>query len=142
MNNEDTVLERIARIEGDLKNAQEGNRVFRDEMRHELLEIRRQNESIHEIATSVKLIAQDLQGLKVDVKEVKDDQKVLHKSMDGEIKAIHAKHGELNDIIKKVDGKEAKKVAKIWEGVRDKMLWLVVGAIATYVLYQVLPVLK
>lgn len=134
--------ERLARVETDLRNVQEGNKLFRDEIRRDIIEIRRQNESIYEIATSVKLIAQDLQGLKSDVKEVKDDQKALHKRMDNEMDAVRTKQGELKESIRTVDGKHANKLVKIWEGVRDKLIWLVVGAMAAYIMYQAFPFLK
>ena len=142
MVDEKDMIERVARLEADVNNIQEGNRLFRDEIRQAVDRVSQQNDAIYEIATSVKLMTQDLQGLKSDVSEVKSDQKALHKRIDKEMDITHQKYGQLKDSLKDVDGKDANKVLKIWESIRDKLIWLVVGGIATYFLYQAFPFLK
>ena len=132
---EKDMIERVARLEADVNNIQEGNRLFRDEIRQTVDRVSQQNDAIYEIATSVKLMTQDLQGLK-------SDQKALHKRIDKEMDITHQKYGQLKDSLKDVDGKDANKVLKIWESIRDKLIWLVVGGIATYFLYQAFPFLK
>lgn len=139
---EKDMIERITRLEADVKNIHEGNKLFRDEIRQAVNRVSKQNDAIYEIATSVKLITQDMQGLKSDVKEVKDDQKALQKKMNLEMDAVHRKQGQLKESLKDVDHKDANKTLKIWESVRDKLIWLVVGATAAYFLYQAFPFLK
>jgi hypothetical protein len=136
------MIERVVRLEADVDNIRKENRLFRDEIRQAVEKVSQQNDAIYEIATSVKLISQDLQGLKSDVRETNDDLKGLNKRMDREINNVHQKQGQLKDSINNVDSKDAHRVMKVWEGVKDKLIWLVIGAVATYFLNQAFPFLK
>lgn len=136
------IVERVAKLESDVKNVQEGNKLFRDEIRDEIKEIRKQNESIYEIATSVKVMAQDIQGLRGDVQEVKMEQKDLNRKIDDEISVVKQDQNDLRETIEDVDHKEATKALKLWNSIREKLVWLVVGAVAAYFLYQAFPFLK
>lgn len=142
MENEVEIVERVARLESDVKNVQEGNKLFRDEIREEIKEIRKQNESIYEIATSVKVMAQDIQGLRGDVQEVKMEQKDLNRKIDDEINVVKQDQNDLRETIEDVDHKEANKALKFWNSIKDKLAWLVIGAVAAYLLYQAFPFLK
>lgn len=142
MENEVEIVERVARLESDVKNVQEGNKLFRDEIREEIKEIRKQNESIYEIATSVKVMAQDIQGLRGDVQEVKKEQKDLNRKIDDEISVVKNDQNDLRETIEDVDHKEANKALKFWNSIKDKLAWLVIGAVAAYLLYQAFPFLK
>lgn len=142
MENEIEIVERVAKLEVDMRNVQDGNKLFRDEIREEVKEIRKQNESIYEIATSVKVMAQDIQGLRGDVQEVKVEQKELSRKMDNEIGAVKKDQSELRDSIADVDQKEADKALKFWYAIKEKLAWLFIGAVAAYLLYQALPFLK
>ena len=136
------MIERVVRLEADVDNIRKENRLFRDEIRQAVEKVSQQNDAIYEIATSVKLISQDLQGLKSDVRETNDDLKGLNKRMDREINNVHQKQGQLKDSINNVDSKDAHRVMKVWEGVKDKLIWLVIGAVSTYFLNQAFPFLK
>lgn len=118
------MAERISVMETDVRNMQEGNKLFRDEIRSEVRELRKQNEAIYEIAASVKVMAQDMQGVKDDLKEVKTGQE------------------ELRTAVSSVESKDAKKTLRIWEDLRNKLIWLFVGGIAAFILYQALPIIK
>lgn len=142
MENEVEIVERVARLESDVKNVQEGNKLFRDEIREEIKEIRKQNESIYEIATSVKVMAQDIQGLRGDVQEVKMEQKDLNRKIDDEINVVKQDQNDLRETIEDVDHKEANKALKFWNSIKDRLAWLVIGAVAAYLLYQAFPFLK
>lgn len=142
MENEIEIIERVAKLETDMKNVQDGNKLFRDEIREEVKEIRKQNESIYEIATSVKVMAQDIQGLRGDVQEVKVEQKELSRKMDNEIGAVKKDQNDLRDSIADVDQKEADKALKFWDSIKEKLAWLFIGAVAAYLLYQALPFLR
>ena len=142
MENEVEIVERVARLESDVKNVQEGNKLFRDEIHDEIKEIRKQNESIYEIATSVKVMAQDIQGLRGDVQEVKMEQKDLNRKIDDEISVVKSDQNNLRETIEDVDHKEANKALKFWNSIKDKLAWLLIGAVAAYFLYQAFPFLK
>lgn len=142
MENGVEIVERVVKLESDMRNTQESNKLFRNEIRDEIKEIRKQNESIYEIATSVKVMAQDIQGLRGDVQEVKMEQKDLNRKIDDEIGVVKKDQNELRDTIEDVDHKEASETLEFWNSMKEKLVWLVGGAVAAYLLYQVFPFLK
>lgn len=142
MENGVEIVERVVKLESDMRNTQESNKLFRNEIRDEIKEIRKQNESIYEIATSVKVMAQDIQGLRGDVQEVKMEQKDLNRKIDDEIGVVKKDQNELRDTIEDVDHKEASEALEFWNSMKEKLVWLVGGAVAAYLLYQVFPFLK
>jgi uncharacterized protein YoxC len=98
-------------------------------------ELKKQNQAIYKIATSVELMAKDLQGLKSDVGEIRDKQNSLSSKMDQEI-------GRVKDRIETVDEKDGKRALKFLSSMGEKLAWLVIGAIAAYFLYAAFPFLK
>lgn len=142
MENGVEIVERVVKLESDMRNTQESNKLFRNEIRDEIKEIRKQNESIYEIATSVKVMAQDIQGLRGDVQEVKMEQKDLNRKIDDEIGVVKKDQNELRDTIEDVDQKEASEALEFWNSMKEKLVWLVGGAVAAYLLYQAMPFLK
>lgn len=136
------MAQRVAAMETDIRNIQDGNKIFRDEIRGEVRELRKQNDAIYEIATSVKLIAQDIQGVKDDMKEVKDGQQALSEKVDGEISKVKKEQEKLKTAVRDVDTKEATGLMKLWHNIREKLLWLFLGGVALYLLNQALPFLN
>lgn len=123
--------ERVAALEKDNEN-----------IHTELSDIKKQNQAIFKIATSVEIMAKDLQGLKEDVGDVKNGQQLLGDKLDNEIERVKSKQNELRDKLEAVDHKDAKKAQKILSDIGGKLLWLVVGAFAAFFLYQAFPMLN
>lgn len=137
---------RISAVEADVRNMQEGNKIFRDEIRSEVRELRKQNEAIYEIAASVKVMAQDMQSLKDDLKEVKVGQQELGNKMDSDMQKVRKEQSDLRNEVTNVestvDTKDAKKIYGIWTKVRDNAIWLFVGAIVAFLIYTAWPFLQ
>lgn len=89
-------------------------------------------EDIHKIATSVELIANNVDHMKGDVSELKDGQAELKED-------FRNSQQELKDRIKEVEDAPAKKTASAWDAIKEKIIWLVVGGIVTFILVQLLP---
>lgn len=82
---------------------------------HRLEAVEHNSEALHELATSVKVMAGELKRQGTAVEEIKDDVTALGR---------------------KVDGIE-KKPGKRWEGLVDKVLWAVAGAVVAFLLARV-----
>ena len=82
---------------------------------HRLDTVERNSEALHELAASVKVMASELKRQGDAVEEIKDDVTALGR---------------------KVDGIE-KKPGKRWEGLVDKLIWGVVGAILAFLLAKI-----
>lgn len=139
---ETEIIERVTALEIEMKNVNDTTHQFRDEIRDEIKEIRKQNESIYEIATSVKIMAGDIRGLREDVQEVKDDQKEMSRKMDAEIDTVKHEQETLRDSISDVDHKDANRVLEFWNSIKSQLGWLIIGAGAAYILYQIFPFLQ
>ena len=136
------LAERMSAMETKVEDMKAENKTFRNEVREEIREIRKQNEAIYEIVSSVKVIAQDMQNIKQDISDVKDGQKRLGEKMDDEIGAVK---GEQADLREKVHAVENRGATDLWNGIK-KVKWTVIGAVSTafvcYIVYSLFPMLK
>lgn len=82
---------------------------------HRLDAAEKNAEALHELATSVKVMAEELNRQGDAVEEIRDDVTALGR---------------------KVDGIE-KKPAKRWEGLVDKLIWAVAGAVVAFLLAKI-----
>ena len=82
---------------------------------HRLDAVEKSSDVLHELATSVKVMAGELKRQGDAVEEIKDD---------------------VTNLGHKVDSIE-KKPAKRWEGIVDKLIWGVVGAVLAFLLAKI-----
>lgn len=136
------IIERVAKLEEDVVFLRDTNEQFRDEVREEVHELKKQNEAIYKIAASVEVLAHDMKGLRTDVREVKDSVKETNRKVDSEIGAVRHDQEELSARITQVNNKEASKLLTFWNNTKDKLAWLVIGGFAAYLLYYLFPFLK
>lgn len=87
----------------------------------ELKEIREKQDAIYELTSSVKSIATDMNYIKEDVREVKTNQR------------------ELSSKVTEIENRPANDVKKRIDGITEKIIWLIVGGIATALLTAILP---
>lgn len=90
----------------------------------EIKEIKDKQDAIYDLTSSVKSIATDMAYIKEDVKEVKVSQK------------------ELAVKVNEIENKPAIETKKKIEEIKDKIIWLVVGGVAVYLLTSILPNIK
>lgn len=95
-----------------------------EHIKEDMSEVKKQNAAIYKIANSVELMAKDLGNLQKDVQNISDKQDKFEKH------------------IVEIDNRPAKSLQKVMGGIGEKVLWLVIGGIATFLLYQTLPFLK
>ena len=91
------------------------------ELKEDVMEIKKENQAIHDIATSVKLIAQDMGYVKNDIAEVKDSQSQMKI--------------ELSEVKNAPDKSKAALFDSAWKGV----LAIVGTAVLAFVLGQIAP---
>ena len=82
---------------------------------HRLDAVEKSSDVLHELATSVKVMAGELKRQGDAVEEIKDD---------------------VTNLGHKVDGIE-KKPAKRWESIVDKLIWGVVGTVLAFLLAKI-----
>ena len=86
-----------------------------------IVELRNRQEAIYDLTSSVKSIAQDLSYIKEDVGEVK------------------TKQTELNDKVTVLENRPATETKKRWDSISDKLLWLFIAGVSSFLLAQMLP---
>ena len=82
---------------------------------HRLDAVEKSSDALHELAASVKVMANELKRQGESVEEIKDD---------------------VTNLGHKVDSIE-KKPAKRWEGIVDKLIWGVIGAVLAFLLTKI-----
>ena len=87
----------------------------------ELRELREKQDAIYDLTSSVKSIATDMTYIKEDVKEVKSGQ------------------DKLNEKVTILENRPANETKKRIDGITEKLLWLLIGGIATGLLATILP---
>ncbi len=87
----------------------------------EIKEIKDKQEAIYELTSSVKSIAIDMSYIKKDIGEVKDKQEELH------------------DKVITLENKPANELKTRVNSIVDKIVWLIIGGLATGVLTLLLP---
>lgn len=110
--NETEMIEKITRTEA----IAEQNKTEIHDIKEEIADIKENNKAIYDIATSVKLMAQDMTTVKTTVGEVKKEQK------------------ETRQEINEIKNNSLTKKAKMF----DKAIGAVLGAIGTGILVYVL----
>lgn len=85
-------------------------------------------DDIHDIASSVKLMANDMSYMKTDISEMKDNQATLTKSQE-----------ELKNEIIDVKNAPSQKTAKFMDDIKSKVFWLIGAGIIGYILAQLFP---
>jgi uncharacterized coiled-coil DUF342 family protein len=99
-----------------------------EELKDEVKEIRYEQKAIYDIATSVKLIAQDMGAMKESLIEVKQGQKDLTTKMDEQIA----------DVKKKVDDIDSKGKIDIWnEIIKPKILPVIFSGGFIYAIIEI-----
>lgn len=125
------IAERVAALEKDT------------ELIHtDLKDLKKQNKAIYEIATSVKLMAQDISGVKESIGELKSGQDSLETKLDAETERQRNAQDELRRYIEEVDNKGAKSAHQFLKDIGAKAAWVVIGAVVAFFLYQAFPFLK
>lgn len=111
----DNVIGKVIRIEGMVEQHEK-----------DIHELKEKNEVMYKLATSVELIANDMSYLKNDVQSIKKGQEEIFTNIE-----------DVEKKVRSVENADVKKEAKAWEGLKEKLLWLVVGGLATALLNQV-----
>lgn len=101
-----------------------------DQHEKDIRELKQKNEVMYKLATSVELIAQDMSYLKNDVQSIKKGQEEIFTNIE-----------DVEKKVRNVENADMKKEAKVWENIKEKMLWLVVGGFATMILTEVINLL-
>lgn len=101
-----------------------------DQHEKDIHELKQKNEVMYKLATSVELIAQDMSYLKNDVQSIKKGQEEIFTNIE-----------DVEKKVRNVENADMKKEAKVWENIKEKMLWLVVGGFATMILTEVINLL-
>ena len=79
-----------------------------------------------------KVAEHDVRIGTLDVSELKAGQTELKED-------FRQSQQDLKDRIKEVEDAPAKKTASLWDSIKEKIIWLVVGGIVTFILVQLLP---
>lgn len=87
----------------------------------ELRELRDKQDAIYDLTSSVKSIATDMTYIKEDVKEVKSGQ------------------DKLNEKVTILENRPANETKKSIDGIKEKLIWLIIGGIAVGILSIILP---
>ena len=91
-----------------------------EEMKIDIKDIKTENKALYELATSVKLIAQDMGSIKQDIAEVKNGQVDLAIKMDTEISKVKEDQCKIKDDILVVKNIENNTKAKKWDNFSSK----------------------
>lgn len=92
-----------------------------DEHDNEIKELREKQDAIYDLTSSVKSIATDMTYIKEDVKEVKSGQ------------------AQLNDKVTTLENRPASETKRRVDDIQEKLLWLVIGGIAVWLLTGIIP---
>lgn len=88
-----------------------------DEHDAEIKSLRDEQKAILTIANSVDKIAASMLDIKEDIKDIKSDQ------------------SQLTEKVTILENRPAAESKRRWDGITDKLLWLVAGGMAAYLLY-------
>lgn len=125
------IVQRVAKLETDISN-----------IHTELKDVKEQNTAIYEIAASLKVMTHDFKLMQEKVSDISDGQKDLSNKLDHEIERVKSDQDSFREQLKAVDGKGARFAAKLLTDIGGKALWLVLGTVLAFLLYQALPILK
>lgn len=108
-----------------------------DEIKEEIREIKSEQRAIYDIATSVKLIAQDMGSMKEAINEVKQGQSELSDKVDEQIKEVKSSQKTLDNKIDEVKNRPNKWLGIFGSNAFKSAAGVVGTAIATYFFLKV-----
>ena len=107
---------------------------------------------IQEIDSRSKSNEHRIDDLEIDMKETKDMQITLVKLANGvenmgnqlmdvkeDIQDVKKGQNELSNKVTTLENRPALETKKRWDSIYDKILWLVIGGIVTFILSQAIP---
>ena len=107
---------------------------------------------IQEVDSRSKSNEHRINDLEIDMKETKDMQITLVKLANGvenmgnqlmdvkeDIQDVKKGQNELSDKVTTLENRPALETKKRWDSIYDKIIWLVIGGIVTFILSQVIP---
>ena len=107
---------------------------------------------IQEIDSRSKSNEYRIDDLEIDMKETKDMQITLVKLANGvenmgnqlmdvkeDIQDVKKGQHELSNKVTTLENRPALETKKRWDSIYDKIIWLVIGGIVTFILSQVIP---
>ena len=107
---------------------------------------------IQEIDSRSKSNEHRIDDLEIDMKETKDMQITLVKLANGvenmgnqlmdvkeDIQDVKKGQSELSDKVTILENRPAQETKKRWDSIYDKIIWLVIGGIVTFILSQAIP---
>ena len=125
------IVQRVAKLETDISN-----------IHTELKDVKEQNTAIYEIAASLKVMTHDFELMQEKVSDISDGQKDLSNKLDHEIERVKSDQDSFRERLNAVEGKGARFAVKFLTDIGGKALWLVLGTVQAFLMYQALPILK
>lgn len=117
---DDKYTELAVKIEGvDVRSKSNTNRI--ESLEDGMEKIQETQITLVKLANGVDKMADQLVDMKSDIKEIKGSQE------------------ELSDKVTTLENRPAQETKQRWDNVSEKLLWLVIGGLAVWVLSQVLP---
>ena len=92
-----------------------------DDLETEMKETKNMQITLVKLANGVENMGNQLMDVKEDIQDVKKGQ------------------SELSDKVTTLENKPAQETKKRWDSIYDKILWLVIGGIVTFILSQAIP---
>lgn len=83
-----------------------------------------------------------LQDTQISLIKIANSVENMGKSMvdvNEKVDQISEKQDKLNDKVTVLENRPAQETKKRWDSMYDKLLWLIIGGIATFVLSQIIP---
>ena len=94
-----------------------------DDLEHDMKETKEMQITLVKLANGVENMGNQLMDVKEDIQDVKKGQ------------------NELSDKVTTLENRPALETKKRWDSIYDKILWLVIGGIATFILSQAIPII-
>lgn len=117
---DDKYTELAVKIEGvDVRSKSNTNRI--ESLEDGMEKIQETQITLVKLANGVDKMADQLVDMKSDIKEIKGSQE------------------ELSDKVTTLENRPAQETKQRWDNVSEKLLWLVIGGLAVWVLSQILP---
>ena len=92
-----------------------------DDLEHDMKETKSMQITLVKLANGVENMGNQLMDVKEDIQDVKKGQ------------------NELSDKVTTLENRPALETKKRWDSIYDKIIWLVIGGIVTFILSQVIP---
>ena len=92
-----------------------------DDLEHDMKETKSMQITLVKLANGVENMGNQLMDVKEDIQDVKKGQ------------------NELSNKVTTLENRPALETKKRWDSIYDKILWLVIGSIVTFILSQAIP---